>query len=85
MDVSSDGNHFALGLASGALVIKSKSLDDGEEEEEETGEQKLIKNALVSSFVSKAKGYKYFYRGQYALLPEETAVVAQRQARMAKL
>ncbi|TNV80314.1 hypothetical protein FGO68_gene11371 [Halteria grandinella] len=87
LDISLDGNHYAMGLATGALVIKSKQLS--EEDDKETDEQKLIKNALQSSFVSKAKGYKYFYRGQYAslVLPdsEDTAVVAERQARMAKL
>ena len=87
MDISLDGNHYALGLASGALIIKSKSLLS--DEDTETDEQKTIKNAIQSSFVSKAKGYKYFYRGQYAslVLPdnEDTAVVAERQARMAKL
>jgi WD40 repeat protein len=36
MDVSLDGNHYALGLASGALIIKSKSL--ATEEDTETDE-----------------------------------------------
>lgn len=44
MDMAIDGNHFAVGLASGALVIKSKRLEA--EEKEETQEQKLVKNAL---------------------------------------
>lgn len=36
-----------------------------------------MKNALVSTWVSKAKNYKYFFRGQYqALVPEEDAVLA---------
>lgn len=65
LDVAVDGNHFAVGLAGGALLVKSKRIaGEGEEEEgEETQEQKLIKNALQSTFVSKAKNYKYFYRG----------------------
>ncbi len=44
-DVANDGNHYAVGLASGSLLIKSKRLG-GEEEVEETDEQRLIKNAI---------------------------------------
>jgi hypothetical protein len=33
MDMAIDGNHFAVGLASGALVIKSKRLEIEEKEE----------------------------------------------------
>jgi hypothetical protein len=37
----------------------------------------MIKNALQSSFVSKAKNYKYFFRGQYStLIPEEGDMMA---------
>jgi hypothetical protein len=62
MDVSPDGQHFAVGLANGGLLIKSK-VAESKEEDLETDEQRLIKNALQSTFVSKAKNYKYFYRG----------------------
>ena len=86
MDVSADGLHFAMGLSTGSLVVKSKLLE-AEGEEEEDVEKKLIKNALVDTFVSKAKGYKYFFRGQYApLVPEEEGgVMATQEARKAKL
>jgi hypothetical protein len=50
---------------------------ESNEEELETEEQKMIKNALQSSFVSKAKNYKYFFRGQYStLIPEEGDMMA---------
>ncbi len=82
--MSSDGQHFALGLATGALVIKSKTLEA--EKEEENEEQKLVKNALVSTWVSKSKNYKYFYRGQYqTLMPEDDGILAQDSSRKAKL
>lgn len=76
MDVAPDGKHFALGLSTGALVIKSKIIDlnypEGEAEDEQNEEKKLVENAIQSSFVSKAKNYKYFYRGQYsAVIPED--------------
>ena len=50
-----------MGLSTGSLIVKSKLLESEEEEEDE--ERKLLKNALVDTFVSKAKGYKYFFRG----------------------
>ena len=31
LDFSADGNHFAMGLSDGSLVIKSKMLDAAEE------------------------------------------------------
>jgi hypothetical protein len=47
LDVAHDGNHFAVGLAGGALIIKSKRQGaDQEEEEELNEEEKLIKNTL---------------------------------------
>ena len=85
MDVSSDGLHFAMGLSTGSLIVKSKVLET-EGDEEEDDEKKLLKNALVDTFVSKAKGYKYFFRGQYtALIPEEDGVMAAQSAKKAKL
>ena len=76
LDVAPDGQHFAVGLANGGLLVKSKMLESNEEELE-TEEQKMIKNALQSSFVSKAKNYKYFFRGQYStLIPEEGDMMA---------
>ena len=39
-DVSNDGNHFALGLNDGSLIIKSKLLE--KEEQELDDEQKLF-------------------------------------------
>jgi len=41
MDISTDGNHFALGLNTGSLIIKSKLIEDIHEEDEE---EKLMKS-----------------------------------------
>lgn len=35
MDFSSDGNHYSLGLNDGTLIIKSKQIEEQEEEESE--------------------------------------------------
>ena len=35
LDFSSDGNHFAMGLADGSLVIRSKQLEPEEEKKTE--------------------------------------------------
>lgn len=89
LDVAGDGMHFALGMSTGTLLIKSRRAAEAGEEDEEAGmteEQKLIKSAMVSSFVSKAKNYKYFYRGQYsAILPEEGDVKSALKQRKQKL
>lgn len=84
MDVAKDGLHFAMGLATGGLVVKSKVLEvEGEEEDDE---KKLLKNALVDTFVSKAKGYKHFFRGQYAaLIPDEDTVMESAGGKKPKL
>ena len=35
MDFSSDGNHYSIGLNDGTIIIKSKQIEDEEEENEE--------------------------------------------------
>lgn len=62
LDFSSDGNHYAMALNDGSLIIKSKLLEDTDENEKDE-EEKLIENILKPSFVSTSKNYKYFYRG----------------------
>ena len=64
LDFSGDGNHFAMGLADGSLVIKSKMLEPLEERK--TEEQKLI-DQFEPKMISKSKNYKYFFRGQYLI------------------
>ncbi len=63
LDISSDGVHYSLGLSTGQLLIKSKSLTSSPDDP--TPEQHLLNTALVSTWKSNAKNYKYFYRGQY--------------------
>jgi hypothetical protein len=53
--------HYVIGLVDGSLLIKSKKLE--EHVEEVTDEMKYILNAFQPKYVSKAKNYKYFYRG----------------------
>ena len=64
LDFSGDGNHFAMGLADGSLVIKSKMLEPLEERKSE--EQKLI-DQFEPKMISTSKNYKYFFRGQYLI------------------
>ena len=69
LDISTCGNHLAIGLSTGSLIVKSKNLEKEKDEVQE--EQKIMSEALVDNFVSKAKGYKYFFRGQYTpLMPD---------------
>ena len=63
MDFSADGNHFALGLNDGSLIIKSKSIEKVVEVDEE---QKIF-DALEPELISTSKNYKYFFRGQYVV------------------
>lgn len=67
LDMSSDGNHLALGLNDGSLIIKSKKLEKALEDIDE--EEKMIK-MFEPTLVSKSKNYKYFYRGQYVVQPD---------------
>ncbi len=39
-------------------------------EEEKDEETKLIDSVLQSNFKSTSKNYKYFYRGQYTVVPD---------------
>jgi len=72
-----------VGLLDGSLIIKSKQLDAFEEEQDD--DQKMMLNAFQSSFKSKAKNYKYFFRGQYSLMPDTEDIVSSMQAKKQKL
>ena len=52
------------------MIIKSKQLEEYVEEKDD--ETKLIESAFTQnmSFKSTAKNYKYFYRGQYNIMPD---------------
>lgn len=67
LDTSNDGNHLAFGLNDGSLIIKSKKLEKAEAEMDE--EEKMMK-MFEPEVVSKAKNYKYFFRGQYTVQPD---------------
>ena len=59
--ISQNGQHYAVGLIDGSLILKSKQLESFEEEQDD--EMKLVMNALKPNYKSTAKSYKYFYRG----------------------
>lgn len=70
LDCSRDGNHFALGLNDGSLIIKSKQLEKIEDKDEE---EKLLSFEPV--YKATSKNYRYFYRGQY-IQPEKEDLIA---------
>ena len=73
LDFSTDGNHFAMGLADGSLVIKSKMLEPAEEKK--TEEQRLF-DAFEPKMISTSKNYKYFFRGQYVVTADAEDIQA---------
>ena len=81
--ISSDGNHYIIGLMDGSLFIKSKHLEEFQEEQDD--EMKMIMNAFQPQFKSTSKNYKYFYRGQYAVMPDTTDIVQSMKTRKQKL
>ena len=78
-DFSSDGNHYAMGLNDGSIIIKSKHLDDIVEQDEE---EKLM--TMMPNYKSTSKSYKYFYRGQY-VMPDSEDLLATLKQRKVKL
>ena len=83
--MSPDGNHYAIGLVDGSLILRSKQLEEFEEEQDD--EMKMIMNAFapMNSFKSTAKNYKYFYRGQYGVTPDAADIIAGMQSKKQKL
>ena len=71
--ISADGQHYVVALADGSLIIKSKELEDFEEEQ--TDEMKMVLAAFQPKFKSTSKNYKYFYRGQYNVMPDADDIV----------
>lgn len=78
-DISSDGNHYSMGLNDGSLIIKSKLIEEVINVDEE---EKLMQ--LETNFVSTSKNYRYFYRGQY-IAPDPEDLQATLKQRKAKL
>lgn len=46
---------------------------------------KMIMNAFQPKFKSTAKNYKYFYRGQYNVMPEADDIVQSMKQKRVKL
>lgn len=63
-----------IGLVDGSLMIKSKQLEEFKQEYDD--EMKMIMDAFKPSFKSTSKSYKYFYRGQYGIMPDPEDIIA---------
>lgn len=81
--ISADGQHFIIGLIDGSFLIKSKHLEEFQEEQDD--ETKMIMSAFKFEYKSKAKGYKYFFRGQYSAMPEPEDIISGMKSRKQKL
>lgn len=79
--MSVDGQHYALALGDGALLIRSKRLEEAVEEMDD--EMKIMMEAFQPNmgFKQTAKNYKYFFRGQYDLIPEPGDIIASMQSK----
>lgn len=81
--ISADGQHYVVALADGSLIIKSKELEEFKEEIDD--EMKMVLNAFQPQFKQTSKNYKYFYRGQYSVMPELDDVVQSMKQRKVKM
>lgn len=70
-------------MADGSLIIKSKELE--EFEEEQTDDMKMVLAAFQPNFKSTSKNYKYFYRGQYNVMPDTDDIVQSMTNKKIKL
>ena len=61
--MSSDGQHYALALADGALIIRSRQLEEAAEEVDDEMKMMLDTFRQNMGFKETAKNYKYFFRG----------------------
>ena len=80
LGVSQDGNHYALGLNDGSLIVRSKQLEEAAVDEE----QELFSRILQPTMKATSKNYKYFFRGQY-VTPSIDDLIAEQKQRKAKL
>ena len=81
--ISADGQHYVIALADGSLIIKSKELEEFKEEIDD--EMKMVLNAFQPEFKQTSKNYKYFYRGQYSVMPDLEDVVQSMKQRKVKM
>jgi U3 small nucleolar RNA-associated protein 15 len=83
LSFSSDGQHYVIGLVDGSFIIKSKQLEEFKEEQDD--EMKMVMDAFNFEYKSKAKNYKYFYRGQYNAIPDPEDLISGMKSRKLKL
>lgn len=62
-----------MALADGSLIIKSKELEEFQEDQDD--EMKMVMAAFQPKFKSTSKNYKYFYRGQYNVVPDVDDII----------
>lgn len=66
--------HYVVGLVDGSLIIKSRDLEEFQEEVDD--EMKFMMKAYQPHFKARtAKNYKYFYRGQYNVMPDSDDII----------
>uniref|UniRef100_A0A7S3IDX3 U3 small nucleolar RNA-associated protein 15 C-terminal domain-containing protein n=1 Tax=Strombidium inclinatum TaxID=197538 RepID=A0A7S3IDX3_9SPIT len=86
MAISRDGKHYAAGLIDGSFIVKSKKLEEMKEGEDADDEMKMIMKAFQpKEFQSTSKNYKYFYRGQYGVMPDPDDIVQGMKGKKVKL
>ena len=62
-------------------LAEAMKVDMSEFKEEIDDEMKMVLNAFQPQFKSTSKNYKYFYRGQYSVMPELDDVVQSMNSR----
>lgn len=78
MDISSDGNHYALGLVNGTLLVRSRKFDNELEDDELLEPETLMNKYLAADQMQKrSKDTRYFYRGQYGKEAESDDIIAK--------
>lgn len=78
MDISSDGQNYALGLVNGTLLVRSKKFEEEEGDDQLLTPEELMNKYLAKDQITKrSKDYKYFYRGQYGKEKESDDIISK--------
>ena len=78
MDISSDGQHYALGLINGTLLVRSRKFESDLDEDEILEPEDLMNKYLSRDQMRKtSKDTRYFYRGQYGKEQESDDIISK--------
>jgi U3 small nucleolar RNA-associated protein 15 len=79
MDISSDGQHYSLGLANGTLLVRSRKFEPELDENDELLEPEDLMNKYLAADqqTKRSKDNRYFYRGQYGKEAESDDIIAK--------